>query len=442
MTTQEPEYKSELTDAQLAAAHFRENPRPRRRGFGLRWILVVVILAVVAGAFAVGMYPRIEAKASLKKETQELAIQSVAVIKAKNASPAQELVLPGNMQAFSYTPIYARTSGYLKRWYADIGKRVKAGELLAEIDTPEIDDQLAQARADTATAEANYKFAESTSKRWEALLKTDSVSRQEADEKRSDLAAKKAVYDAARYNVNRLEKLQSFKKLYAPFDGIITARNTDIGTLIDAGSGPTKELYRLAATKRMRVFVNVPQSFSRDVTEGMEADLTLGEYPDRKFKGTVARSTQAIDASSRTLLVEIDVDNPDGALLPGSYVVVHLKTQAARPALVLPVNTLLFRPEGVMVAVLQGDKAILTPIKIGRDYGNAVEVLSGITASDTIIVNPSDSLASGATVRVVQEAAKPEAAKADAGAAPKPEAGKPEAPKAPATQPAAPEKKG
>lgn len=427
MTSDEPEYKNEITEAQLAAATFRQPP-PRRRVMGLRWILAAVALVAIAAAFFVGIQPRLEARAALKKETAENSVVAVAVTKPKATSPGRELELPGNMQAFSSAAIYARTNGYLKRWYADIGKRVKAGELLAEIDTPEIDDQLAQARADTATAEANFKFAESTSQRWEGLLKSDSVSRQEADEKRSELAAKKAVLDAARYNVNRLEKTQAFKKLYAPFDGIITARNTDIGNLIDAGSGASKELFRVAATKKLRVFVNVPQAYARDVTTGLAAELTLPESPGRKIKGTVARSTESIDASSRTLLVEVDVDNPDGDLLPGSYVVVHLKMTASRPAVMLPVNTLLFRPEGVMVAVLQQDKAVLTPIKIGRDFGNQVEVLSGISPTDSIVVNPSDSLVSGAQVRVVEDAvAKTAEAPKDAGA-------KPEAPKQPAAK--------
>ena len=438
MTSDEPEYKNEISESQLAAATFRQPP-PRRRGIGLRWIVAGVALIAIAAAFFIGIQPRIEARAALKKETVENNIAAVAVTKPKATSPGRELELPGNMQAFSSAAIYARTNGYLKRWYADIGKRVKAGELLAEIDTPEIDDQLAQARADTATAEANFKFAESTSQRWEGLLKSDSVSRQEADEKRSELAAKKAVLDAARFNVNRLEKTQSFKKLYAPFDGIITARNTDIGNLIDAGSGASKELFRVAATKKLRVFVNVPQAYARDVTTGLAAELTLPEAPGRKIKGTVARSTESIDASSRTLLVEVDVDNAEGDLLPGSYVVVHLKMTASRPAVMLPVNTLLFRPEGVMVAVVQQDKAVLTPIKIGRDFGNQVEVLSGINPTDSIVVNPSDSLVSGAQVRVVEDAVAKtaEAPKPDAAAKPEPpkDAGaKPEAPKPPAAK--------
>ncbi len=403
MNSDEPVYKNELSESQLAAAQMLR-PQPARRRMSRRWLLAGAALIAIAAAFAIGLHPRLEARAALKKETADHNVQTVAVMKPKASNASQELMLPGNIQAFFDTPIYARTTGYMKRWHADIGKRVKSGELLAEIDTPEIDDQLQQARADRATAEANYRLAESTSARWEALLKTDSVSRQEADEKRSDLAAKKAALDGARYNVARLEKLQSFKRLYAPFDGVITARNTDIGTLIDAGSAPAKELFHLASTKRLRVFVNIPQANARDIVPGVTAELTLSEFPGRRFKGTVARSAQAIDVASRTLLAEVDVDNATGELLPGAYAVVHLKLSSTQAGLILPVNTLLFRPEGVMVAILQPDQhVLLTPIKLGRDFGSELEVVSGLAATDTVVVNPSDSLQSGAQVRVVQE---------------------------------------
>jgi RND family efflux transporter MFP subunit len=421
-----------LRDSDVAAAHFRTSPK---RGFSRRWWLLVAALILLAAIFIFGIQPRLNARAELKKETANLNVMSVSVIKPKTAGGAQELVLPANLQAFADTPIYARTTGYLKRWYADIGKRVRAGELLAEIDAPELDDQLQQAKANHATAEANYRLAQSTAVRWEALLKTDSVSRQEVDEKRSDVAARKANLDAARYNVSRLEKLQAFKRLYAPFDGVITARNVDVGMLIDAGTGPAKEMFHIASTKRLRAFVNVPQSYARDVGPGMTADLTLAEFPGRRFKGTFARSSQSIDAASRTLLSEVDVDNAAGELLPGSYAQVHLKLSGEHAALIVPVNTLLFRPEGVMVAVVQGDRAVLTMIKLGKDFGSEVEVVSGLNAADSVILNPSDSLVSGAQVRVVQEAAK-----ADSSA--KPQANKPEPPKpAPAVAPAAPEKK-
>lgn len=401
----EPEYRNPLRDSDLLSAYA---PRVERRRFSMKWVLLILVLLVGAGTYFLGIQPRLEARADLKKEAASATVTSVAVTLPKTASAVQELLLPGNMQPFSDTAIYARTPGYLKRWHADIGKRVKAGELLAEIDAPELDDQLAQARADHATAEANYRFAESTAARWENLLKTDSVSRQEVDEKRNDMAARRAVLDAAHYSVARLEKLQSYKRLYAPFEGVITARNVDVGMLIDAGGGSARELFHIASTRRMRVFVNVPQQNARDVSPGATAELTLAEFPGRRFKGTVARSTQSIDASARTLITEIDVDNASGELLPGSYVQVHLKLGTAQPALLLPINTLQFRPEGVMVAVVQGDKAVLTPIKLGRDFGNEVEVVSGLAATDSVVVNPSDSLVSGAQVRVVQEAAKRE----------------------------------
>ena len=431
MTSKDPEYKNELSDSDIAAAHFR--PAAKRR-LSRRWWLLAAVLILGAATFFFGIQPRLVARADLKKETANHNVTTVSVTKPKTTSGSQELVLPGNLQAFSDTPIYARTPGYLKRWYADIGKKVKAGELLAEIDAPELDDQLQQARADHATAEANYKFAQSTAARWEALLKTDSVSRQEADEKRNDMAARKAVMEAARYNVLRLEKLQSFKRLYAPFDGVITARNVDVGTLIDAGSAPAKEIFHIASTKRLRVFVNVPQSSAREVNPGMTAELTLAEFPGQHFKGTFARSSQSIDAVTRTLLSEVDVDNEKGELLPGSYAQVHLKLSSEHAALIVPVNTLLFRPEGVMVAVLQGDHAVLTPIKLGKDYGSEVEVASGLNATDSIIVNPSDSLVSGAQVKVVQEAAPSQ----DAAAKPEPSKQQPAKPESAAKpQPAA-----
>ena len=426
MTSKDPEYKNELSDSDLARAHFR--PVAKRR-FSRRWWVLLAVLIIGAGTFHFGIRPRLDARADLKKETATHNVTSVSVTKPKTTSGSQELILPGNLQAFSNTPIYARTTGYLKRWYADIGKKVKAGELLAEIDAPELDDQLQQAKADHATAQANFNFAQSTAVRWEALLKTDSVSKQEADEKRNDMAARKAVLEASRYNVLRLEKLQSFKKIYAPFEGVITARNVDVGTLIDAGSAPAKEMFHIASTKRLRVFVNVPQSSAREVNPGMTAELTLAEFPGQRFKGIFARSSQSIDAATRTLLSEVDVENEKGELLPGSYAQVHLKLSTEHAALIVPVNTLLFRPEGVMVAILQADHAVLTPIKLGKDYGSEVEVVSGLAATDSIILNPSDSLVSGAQVKVAQEAPKAEAPKTEP---PKP---------APAASPAAPEKK-
>jgi RND family efflux transporter MFP subunit len=386
------------------------------RGFSGYWILIVLVVAVLAGVLVFGVLPRLEARDALKKETQGLNVPSVSVIKPKARDGAQELVLPGNIQPFMDTPIYARTNGYLKRWHADIGAHVKGGQLLAEIDTPEIDDQLQQARADLATATANYQLSEKTAQRWQQLLNTDSVAKQEADEKMSDQQAKRAALDGARFNVSRLEKLQSFKKVHAPFAGVVTARNTDVGALIDAGSGGTgKELFHVAATDRLRVYVNVPQAYSRDAVPGTPAELTLGEFPDRRFAGKIVRNSNAIDAATRTMLTEVDLDNPKGELLPGAYAQVHIKLQSNRPALVVPINTLLFRPDGTQVAVVQNDqKVALIKVVIGRDFGTEVEIASGLDANAAVIVNPSDSLTAGTPVRVMKEAPKTEKSPAPA----------------------------
>ena len=373
-----------------------------------RWIAVGIIIVAFAAALVWGILPRLEATAALKKETQTLNVPTVSVVKPKTGDASRELVLPGNMQPFVDTPIYARTNGYLKRWTADIGAHVKAGQLLAEIDTPEVDDQLHQARADLATAEANHRLAEKTAARWQALLKTDSVSKQEADQTQGDMEAKKATLDSARFNVARLEKMQAFKQIFAPFDGVITARNTDVGALIDAGSGggPGKELFHVASTKKLRVYINVPQFYSRDAVPGVEAELTLTEFPGRSFKGSLVRTSQSIDAASRTMLAEIAVDNPTGELLPGAYAQVHLKLRTSNTALVVPVNTLIFRSEGVQVAVVQSDQRVaLKKIVLGRDFGTEVEVVSGLEQGEAVILNPADSLTSGTQVRVVKEVA-------------------------------------
>jgi RND family efflux transporter MFP subunit len=409
--------RSKQTNHRIASALRHRGPL-RERGFARYWILIAVVVAVCAGVLVFGIMPRLEARDALKKETQGLNVATVSVIKPKARDGAQELVLPGNIQAFMDAPIYARTTGYLKRWHADIGAHVKAGQLLVEIDTPEIDDQLQQARADLATATANYQLSEKTAARWQQLLTTDSVAKQEADEKMSDAQAKKAVLEGARFNVSRLEKLQSFKRIYAPFAGVVTARNTDVGALIDAGSSGTgKELFHVAAIDRLRVYVNVPQAYSRDAVPGTTAELTLGEFPDRRFPGTIVRNSNAIDAATRTMLTEVAVDNPKGELMPGAYAQVHIKLQTGRPALVVPINTLLFRPDGTQVAVLQADqKVALTKVVIGRDFGTEVEIVSGLDPNAAVIVNPSDSLTAGTQVRVIKEA--PKAEKSPAPAAP------------------------
>src|SRR5580704_17175639 len=296
-------------------------PATKRAGL---WVLVALV--IIAAIVVAGVLPRIHARAALKEHTNDLAVPTVNVMRPKLGAPQTENILPGNIQAFTDSPIYARTNGYLKKWYVDIGGRVKQGELLADIETPEVDQQLDQARADLNTAQANYQLSEITAKRYEDLLKTDSVSKQDVDNAHGDFEAKKAMVASAQSNLKRLEELQSFEKVYAPFDGVITARNTDIGHLIDSGSsgGTATELFHIAALKKLRVYVNVPQQFSQAARPGLDAEITLPEFPGRQFSGMLVRTANSIDATSRTLLVEVDVDNPGGVLFPGAYTEVHL----------------------------------------------------------------------------------------------------------------------
>ena len=370
----------------------------------------VVVLGVAAVLVVAGIVPRLKAKAALLKETRDLALPTVSVIHPKLGALQTEIVLPGNIQAFSNSPIYARTNGYLKKWYVDIGARVKAGQLLAEIETPEVDQQLDQARADLKTAQANYRLAGITAERYQGLLKSDSVSKQDVDNASGDLDARKAMVASAESNVKRLEQLQSFEKIYAPFEGVITARNTDIGHLIDSGAagGAATELFHMAAIQKLRVYINVPQQYSQFARTGLAADVTLLEFPGRRFKGTLVRTASSIDVATRTLLTEVDVDNARGELLPGAYAEVRLRAPAGIPALILPVSTLIFRSEGLQVGTVQKDnRAALASITMGRDLGTEVEVLSGLTPDAVVIVNPPDSLISGETVRVVADQGTP-----------------------------------
>lgn len=380
---------------------------PRRRRFPRRWLLVGLLVIGVALTAVFGIQPRIEARAALEKETTARTAMTVTVLRAKPANATHDVVLPGNMQPFVSTSIYARTSGYLARWHADIGQHVKAGALLAEIDTPEIDDQLRQAQADVARMAADYQLAAMTATRWQALAMSGTVTRQSVEERTSAAAERRAALEAGQFQVARLRKLQGFKRVVAPFDGVITARNTDVGALIEAGSGTSaRELFHLAATHKLRVFVNVPQMFAAEARPGVGAELVLAEFPGRTFPGKLVRNTQSIDAGSRTLLAEVEVDNPSGELLPGGYAEVHLKFDARQRALMLPVNALLFRPEGVMVGVAKADhRTALVPIKLGRDFGTEVEVVSGLDGSEDVILNPSDSLANGVEVKVVRQQA-------------------------------------
>ena len=358
----------------------------------------VLVLGVVIYA---GIRSRVTANATLTRATEQAAIPTVDVVYPKADAPTQEIVLPGNTQAFISAPIYARTSGYLKRWYFDIGAHVKKGQLLAEIDAPEVDQQLQQAQADLKTAQANLALAKITADRWQGLLKTNSVSQQETDQAVGNYRALQATLDSQAANVRRLEQLQSFEKIYAPFDGVITARNTDVGALINAGaSTPGQGLFTLAAIDKLRVYVTIPEVYASAARPGATASLLLDAFPGEVFHGTLVRQANAIDPASRTLLVEVDVDNAKGQLMPGAYVSVHLTLPDAVRAVTIPANTLLFRKEGLRVGVVRQGKAELVPVTIGRDYGAAVQVVEGLQPTDPVILNPADSLITGTPVKV------------------------------------------
>jgi RND family efflux transporter MFP subunit len=380
---------------------------PSRTGRRLRHGLTVVLAAAVVFALASQIYSgirtRVEAGSRLQQATEQSAILAVDVTHPQSAAPTQEVVLPGSTQAFVDSPIYARTSGYLKRWYFDIGARVKQGDLLAEIDTPEIDQQLRQSRADLDTAKANQDLAQTTADRWQFLLTSGSVSKQETDQAVSNLRAQKAAVESNSANVRRLEDLQSFEKVYAPFDGVVTARSTDIGALINAGAGtPTQELFHMVSIAKLRLFVAVPEVYSRAARNGARALLTLDEFPGETFTGTLVRNSNSIDPASRTLNTEVEVENPAGRLLPGAYVSVHLKLPEVVRSVTIPADALLFRSEGLRVGVVRNGQSVLVPITIGRDFGSTVEVVSGLNRSESVILNPSDSLVGGTRVRVNQ----------------------------------------
>src|SRR3984893_10830682 len=392
-----------------------ERHKSRHRLLSL--LLVAGVVVVLAFLIYSGIKTRIQASTKLVKATDLAAIITVSVVHPETGAPANELVLPGSTQAFTDTPIYARTSGYLKKWYFDIGARVKQGELLAEIDTPEIDRQVQQGRADLQTAEANHNLAQTTATRWEFLLRTNSVSKQETDQALSNVKATQAIVDSNTANVHRLEELQSFEKVYAPFDGVITARNTDVGALITAGASPgtgsgaatmaapggnstARELFHMAALHTIRVFVAVPEAYSRAAVNGATVTLTADANPGKTFRGTLVRNSSAIDPASRTLLVEVDVVNSDGQLLPGAYASVHLKVPGQARSVTVPANTLLFRTEGLRVGVVRKGQAQLIPIQIGRDYGARVGIVSGLAPVDQVILDPMDSLIRGTPVTV------------------------------------------
>ena len=358
------------------------------------------LVLVVLGAFT--MLQRRSEYRTLAEETESLAIQTVGVIHPSPETGEEDLVLPGTMEAFVESPIYARTNGYLKKWYHDIGSRVQKGDLLADIDTPEVDQQLSQARADLATAQANAHLSEITSSRYTELLKTDGVSKQEVDNAAGDLDAKRAIVQSADANVHRLQEMKSFQRIYAPFSGVITRRNVDIGTLINAGNtGSAEQLFFLAQTSPLRVYVRVPEIYANTIHAGLGAYLEVTQHPGKKIEGKVARTAEAIDLATRTLNTEVDVANRDGALLPGGYAQVHLEVKVSGSRLQVPVNALLFRSEGLRAVVVDANHKIhLKQITVGRDYGTSLEVLQGLDPKDWIVLNPEDSLEEGQDVRV------------------------------------------
>jgi len=375
-------------------------PQKKSRLF-LFLIIFVAALVVIGGLTILQRRSQYQA---LAEETETLAVPTVAVIHPTLESSQEDLVLPGTMQAYVESPIYARTTGYLKKWYTDIGTRVGKGELLADIDTPEVDQELSQAQADLATAQANAKLSNITAQRYQELIKTDGVSKQEVDNAVGDLAAKQAIVDSSEANLRRLKELESFKHIYAPFRGVITRRNVDIGTLINAGNnGASQLLFTLAQTDPIRVYVSVPEADAASIHFGLGAYLNLTQFPGRKFEGKVVRTADAIDPSTRTLLTEVDVPNSAGELLPGGYAQVHLEVKVTGARLQVPVNALLFRSEGLRAVLIDSShKAHLQALSIGRDYGTSLEVLQGLKPDDWIVLNPPDSIYENQQVNVMQ----------------------------------------
>ncbi|MBV8226232.1 MAG: efflux RND transporter periplasmic adaptor subunit [Verrucomicrobia bacterium] len=374
---------------------------------GSRRLGTIVLAAFCCAGVAViifsGIQSRLNAEKKLEGTVRSGAIPVVTVVHPEATSKAQEIELPGTTQAYTEAPIYARTSGYLKAWYLDIGGHAKRGQLLAEIETPELDQQLEQAENDLKTAQANLQLAQVTMDRWVYLQKSNVISKQDTDQAVSDFNAKQSTAQAAEANVHRLQKLQEFEHVYAPFDGVITARDTDVGALVQNGNSPgQKELFHLAAIDKLRVYISVPEVYAASIKSGDPVSLTLDEFPGEKFTGTIVRNSNSIDLTTRTLNVEVDVDNPTGRLLPGAYAFVHFKIPGAAGAVTIPTNTLLFRAEGLRVAVVRNGEVKLVPITIGHDYGSTVEVTSNLTAKDAVIADPSDSIMDGSRVEVAE----------------------------------------
>jgi RND family efflux transporter MFP subunit len=377
-----------------------EPPEPKAALRRLRRFAVYVLVAaiIIAGW---GIFTRVQTRAALRQDAQAAAVPTVIVTTPRHSDASDELVLPGDVQAFTDAPIYARTNGYVKRWYADIGKHVKAGELLAEIETPEVDAQYRQARADLATADANNRLSQTTAQRYQDLRKTGLVAQQDVDNAVGDAEAKKAQSESARQNLQRLQQLQSFNRITAPFEGVVTARKIDVGALVTEGSTTGQELFHVSATSRLRVYVQVPQAYASWIKPGMPADLTMVERPLERHPARVVSTAQSIDLATRTLLTELDADNPKGELLPGAYTMVHLPLPSGVKTWRIPSNALLFRGDGLHVATIDAENRVhLNTVTIGRDYGPVVEILSGVDGEDRIVVNPPDSILAGALVKV------------------------------------------
>jgi multidrug efflux system membrane fusion protein len=385
------------TDPQNSNGDRRDQRPTRKTGWLVGAFILVLLIAGVATIVS-----KLSEKKALAAETERLATPSVSVTHPTQEQSHEELVLPATVQAYKESPIYARTNGYVLHWYKDIGSHVNKGDLLADIDTPEVDQELLQARANRQQIQAQLGLAKSSAERWENLRKSDSVSQQEVDQQVSGYQQAQANLAASDANVRRLQQMEAFKHVYAPFSGVLTKRNIDMGALINAGNaGPDKELFDVAQVDPLRVYVNVPQTYSPAIKIGMKAFLEQGEYAGQQFEGQVVRTSESIDPTTRTLLAEIDVPNHNGKILPGAYAQVHFAAKINAPRLTVPINTLLFRAEGPRAAVVGSDNKVqLRPIAIGRDYGSAVEVVSGLQASDEIIVNPADSLEDGQQVNV------------------------------------------
>jgi RND family efflux transporter MFP subunit len=371
------------------------------------FITLIGVAMILVAAGALTLVRRQAEQRTLAQETEKLTVPTVAVIHPTLEAAQEDLVLPGTLQAFVQSPIYARTNGYLKSWTRDIGSRVKAGDLLADIEAPELDQELSQARAARDQIAASTALAKSSSERWASLAKSDAVSQQDVDEKQSAYRQLQASLAASEANVRRLEQLEQFKRVTAPFDGVITKRSVDVGTLITAGSsGSQGPLFTLAQMDPIRVFVTVPEVSASAIHRGLTAHLELVQYPGETFEGSVARTAESIDPATRTLLTEVDVPNRQGRLLPGGFAQVHLQARTTAPRLSVPVNALLFRAEGLRAVVMDASHRVhLRALTIGRDYGTSLEVLSGLSADDWIVLNPPDSLDEGQTVGVESVAA-------------------------------------